>query len=156
MTHQESTEGERKELEAIRRRADRNGHGHISHALRLQVLDDIATLITAVGGALIMAVSGLLIGADHPNKVAEVAVALIGSVITLVAIWHAIWQPAKRSRNHQVWSTKFFAIEDCCRLGLSGLGCPDVAALMREMLKVSESADLIPERRWRRRHTPTI
>jgi hypothetical protein len=97
-----------------------------------------------------MAMSAMLIGADEPNKTAEIMVAGIASTITLVAIWQAIWQPAKRSRNHQAWSTKFFAVEDRCRLGLSGLSVVDIPDLLNEMLVISEEADLIPERRWKR------
>jgi hypothetical protein len=144
------SENERLELEAIRRRADRDAHGHISHALRLQLFDDVATMIAAVGGALIMAVSSWLIGNDGANRSAEIAVALIASTITLVAIWQAIWQPAKRSRNHHAWSTKFLAIEDNCRLGLAGLTPADTPRLMKELLEVFEEVDLIPERRWKR------
>lgn len=150
MTHTEISEGQRNELEAIRRRADRNAHGHISHALRLQLMDDIATLITAIGGAIVMAASALLIGTERPNTAIEVTTAVMGSTITLVAVWQAIWQPAKRSRNHQVWSGKFFQIEDCCRLGLSGIVAADLPRLMNDMREISDETDLIPERRWRR------
>jgi hypothetical protein len=150
MIHAEISEAERHELEAIRRRADRNAHGHISHALRLQLLDDIATLLTAIGGAIVMAASALLIGAERPNEAVEVVAAVMGSTITLVAVWQAIWQPSKRSRDHQVWSRKFFEIEDSCRLGMSQLAPADVPRLMKDMREVSDDADLIPEHRWRR------
>jgi len=144
------SEMEGKEFEALRRRADRNAHGHISQSLRLQVFDDIATLITAIGGALVMFLSALLIGLEYANKMAEIAVAIVGSAITLVAVWQAIWQPSKRARNHHLWATRFFAIEDECRLCLGGLGSADLPKLMKEMLAVTAQADLIPEHHWKR------
>lgn len=143
------TEAECDELESLKRRADKHAHGHIIHALRLQLMDDVATFITAIGGAIIMAASALLLGSENSNKTPEIVVATVASLITLVSVWQAIRQPGLRSKRHQFWGSKFAEIENECRLILSDRSEETVPSLMSRMTALSNEIDLVPERRWR-------
>ncbi len=139
------------EIASIRRRADRSAHGHIAQALRLQLLDDIATWITTIGGATMMAIGAALLGSDNPQRLLEVAVATVGGVVTLVSVWQAVWQPGARSRRHKSWAVRFTQIEDECRLLAFGEGSKTIKDLMREILEVQNDADLVAEGFWRRK-----
>lgn len=135
---------------AVERRADRNAHGHIAQALRLKLLDDIATFISAIGGAGIMAGGALILGSENPLRGVEYGIAIVGAVITLVSMWQAIWQPGLRSREHKRWAAKFSALEDACRMAATKQVNSTPADLYRQYSSVCEEADLISEFFWRR------
>jgi hypothetical protein len=142
----------RSAIDGLRLRADRNAHGHIGYALRLQLLDNIATLITAIGGVIVLVAGSMLLvaGAQHAL---EVVAAVAGGVITLIGIWQAIWRPGDRSRRHREWSSRYAAVEDACRLALIGNGGQTLETLMAKSNAIFAEADLVPERQWRRFRT---
>jgi len=143
------TDLEMAEINGVKRRADRNSHGHIAHALRLKLLDDVAKFAASLGGALVLVASAVLLGQAEPSRLAEIAVAILGSVITLIAVWEAVWKPGERARRHKDWAEKFAKIEDDCRLLMAGSGHTNVHTLMKEIQNVASEADLVPERHWR-------
>ena len=120
------------EIAALRRRADRNAHGHIAQALRLQTLHDISTFVATIGGAAVMAASAVILGASKPIREIEIALAIIGAVITLVGVWQAVWRPGERSLDHKRWAARFTIIEDDCRQLACGAGSKGLAELLGE------------------------
>lgn len=139
------------EIAAIRRRADRNAHGHIAQALRLKLLDDVATFLSTVGGAAIMGAGALLLNAPQPEREIEIAIAIIGATITLVGVWQAVWQPGRRSQAHKDWAIRFTSIEDDCRLVQCGSSSKNIDDLFEEILEITQQADLVSEFFWRKR-----
>ena len=89
-----------------------NTVGHIAQALRLQTLHDISTFVATIGGAAVMAASAVILGASKPIREIEIALAIIGAVITLVGVWQAVWRPGERSLDHKRWAARFTIIED--------------------------------------------
>lgn len=138
------------EIAALRRRADRNAHGHIAQALRLQTLHDISTFVATIGGVAVMAASAVILGASKPIREIEIALAIIGAVITLVGVWQAVWRPGERSLDHKRWAARFTIIEDDCRQLACGAGSKGLAELLGEFAAAADDADLVAERYWRR------
>lgn len=138
------------EIVASRRRADRNAHGHIAQALRLKLLDDVATFVATIGGAVIMAGGAVILGSDHPQHAIEAAIALGGGLITLVGVWQAVWRPGERSRQHKDWAMRFTQVEDDCRLVLCGESQSTPRDLLASLNDLATDADLVAERLWRR------
>ncbi len=142
--------GTQEEIAAIRRRADRNAHGHIAHALRLKLADDVATFVATIGGAAVVAASCFLLGTTEPDHRLEGLIAVVGGGITLVGVWQAVWQPGQRARLHKQWANDFTNIEDECRLVLCGQSLQTAADLMVMLQEVNKAADLVAERHWRK------
>jgi hypothetical protein len=142
------TDPESRELEAVRLRVDRNSHGHIRQALRLQRLNDLATFATAIGGIAAMALSAAFLGNSISDQWAALSLAFVSGIITLISVMQAIWRPGERARRHQDWSLKFSEIENDCRLVQCGVRAKSLEQILAEVELVYEQVDLIPERVW--------
>ena len=127
---------------------DRNVHGHIRHALRLQRLSDLATFVTAIGGVAATTLSAAFLGNALSNRSFGVALAAVGGVITLVSVVQAIWKPGERAKCHKAWSSKYAALENDCRLTMCGEGTKSLSQILDEVAIVSQHVDLVPERLW--------
>jgi hypothetical protein len=143
------------EIAMLQRRADRNAHAHIRHSLRLQSINEACNFIVTIGGIIIMAASALLLGSDEPYRSAELCVAIISAIITLIGVWQVVLQPGERGRKHKEWSVKFLAVEDSCRLALASGKVETLDGLLTTHLMAVEQADFIPQHRWRARNKPT-
>ena len=139
------------EVQALRRRMDRNAHGHISQALRLKLSNDIATFINTIGGAALMALSAFLIFYPNaPTPAVPIAIEAMSALITLVGVWQAVWQPGARADHHKAWAIEFLAIENECQLMACGESSATLASQVARSVEVTRGADLVPENQWRR------
>lgn len=140
-------------LAAIRRRADRKGHAHINFALRLEFFDEVATFCCTVGAGAILALSTYLMGNPDAPRIAEIVVAMLAAVISLIGVWQAVWRPGDRAKRHKAWSGQFFKIKDHCTYSTADGEAPDVVTLLARFQDASADADLIARRIWQRSNT---
>jgi hypothetical protein len=140
----------RDELEALRVRVDRYARAHIRQALRLGQMNDLATLITVIGGITVLTLSAALFKQTITDHTAATSVMIVSGIITLVSVVQAVWKPGERAIRHKGWSSRYAAIENDCRLALCGRGEKNIAQIMAEVAHILPQIDLVPQHVWER------
>jgi hypothetical protein len=136
------------ELETLRIRFDRNSHGHLTQALRLQYFNYWATFITTIGGVIAMALGAALLTSADANYCAVVSITVVSSIITLIGVMQAVWKPGERSLRHQGWGARFAALEQDCESTAKGLGSKTLQQIIDDEREISSQVDLVPESIW--------
>ena len=136
------------ELEKLQTKFNRNSHGHLTQALRLQYFNNWATFITTIGGIVAMALSAALLGSQNANFWATISIAVVSSIITIVGVMQEVWKFGERSVRHQEWGAKYAALEQDCRLAARGLGIKTLQQIRSDMEETAMQVDLVPENIW--------